>query len=191
MNDDRARSRVVLSGHARPCAHSVSRVLKKRSIFPFQRGVRGGMRMCRAPSSVSVSRNWWLVESQRALSLITACTGPQPCSAIHAAARRSVAETVAAFSAACSSPVGQAGVVVDDADDLDGAGLAGAVALGAIAMSPVARHLELRQAEGVDVQQRTGLRPLIALGARRALAAPLAADAMALEDLPARRAVTA
>jgi hypothetical protein len=62
MNDDRARSRVVLLGHTRPCAHSVSRVLKKRSIFPFQRGVRGGMRMWRAPSSLSVSRNWWLVE---------------------------------------------------------------------------------------------------------------------------------
>src|SRR4051794_41241018 len=47
MNDDRARSRVVLSGQTRPCAHSVSTVLKKRSIFPFQRGVRGGMRMWR------------------------------------------------------------------------------------------------------------------------------------------------
>jgi hypothetical protein len=33
-------------------------------------------------------------------SLMTACTGPQPCSRIHAAARRSVAETVYWFSAA-------------------------------------------------------------------------------------------
>ena len=38
-----------------------------------------------------------------ALSDITAWTGPQPCSLNHIAARLSVAETVAAFSAACSS----------------------------------------------------------------------------------------
>src|SRR3954466_11000636 len=47
MNDERARSRVVLLGQTRTCAHSVSSVLKKRSILPFQRGVRGGMRMWR------------------------------------------------------------------------------------------------------------------------------------------------
>jgi len=34
---------------------------------------------------------------------MTAWTGPQPCSRIHAAARRSVAETVWAFSALCNS----------------------------------------------------------------------------------------
>src|SRR3954454_18956809 len=99
MNDDRARSRVVLSGQTRPCAHSVSSVPKKRSIFPFQRGVRGGMRMWRALRAARGWGDWWVGEEQRALSLITAWTGPQPCSASQAAARRSVAETVAAFSA--------------------------------------------------------------------------------------------
>src|SRR5204862_2572969 len=64
--------------------------------------------------------------------------------------------------AAVEHAVGQAGVVVDDADDDGAAGLARAVALGAVAVRPMPGPLELRRAEGVDVQQRAGLGPLIA-----------------------------
>ena len=46
-------------------------------------------------------------------------------------------------------------MVIDDADDLDLAGLAGAMRLAAVAVSPVAGAIELGQLEGVDVQQRT------------------------------------
>src|SRR4051794_851406 len=85
--------------------------------------------------------------------------------------------------------VDQAGVVIDDADDLDLAGPSGAVALAAIAVGPVAGPVELGQLEGVDVQQRAGFGPLIAPAAGRPLGAPLTADAVALEDLPDRRAM--
>jgi hypothetical protein len=60
------------------------------------------MRMWRAPSSASVAAKSWPVE-HLALSLITAATGPQPCSRIQAAPRVSVTETLAAFSTLCSS----------------------------------------------------------------------------------------
>ena len=40
--------------------------------------------------------------------------------------------------------------------------VAGAVRLAAVAVGPVARAVELGQLEGVDVQQRAGLGPLIA-----------------------------
>src|SRR4051794_41546889 len=78
MNDDRARSRVVLSGQTRPCAHSVSRVLKKRSIFPFQRGVRGGMRMWRAPGSGGGGGDWGVVGEERGVLLLTPRNGAPP-----------------------------------------------------------------------------------------------------------------
>jgi hypothetical protein len=87
--------------------------------------------------------------------------------------------------------VGQAGVVVDDTDDLDLARPAAAVALAAVTVRPVAGPVELRQLEGIDVQQRAGLGPLIAPGRLPRLAAPLPAHAVALEHLPARRAVPA
>ena len=48
--------------------------------------------------------------------------------------------------------VGQAGVVVDDADDLDLARVARAMGLGAIAVRPVPGPIELGQLERVDVQ---------------------------------------
>ena len=86
--------------------------------------------------------------------------------------------------------VGQAGVVVDDADDLD---LAGArrvrVRLAAVAVRPVAGPVELGQLERVDVQQRAGLGPLIAARGLRPLAATLARHAVTLEHLPDRRAM--
>src|SRR4051794_41316540 len=78
MNDDRARSRVVLSGQTRPCAHSVSRVLKKRSIFPFQRGVRGGMRMWRGPRPGGGGREWGGGGGQRGGWLLTPPPPPPP-----------------------------------------------------------------------------------------------------------------
>src|SRR4051794_29996446 len=55
--------------------------------------------------------------------------------------------------------VAQAAVVVDDADDLDLAlaRSARAVLLAAIAVGPLTGPVELRQLEGVDVQQRAGL----------------------------------
>ena len=51
--------------------------------------------------------------------------------------------------------------------------------------------VELGQLEGVDVQQRAGLGPLIAPRGLRALAAALTRHAVALEDLPDRRAMPA
>jgi hypothetical protein len=56
---------------------------------------------------------------------------------------------------------------------------------------PVTGTVELRQLESVDVQQRPGLGPLIALAGLRVLRAPLAADAMAPKHLPDRRPVPA
>ena len=85
--------------------------------------------------------------------------------------------------------VGQAGVVIDDADDLDRARVAGAMRLAAVAVSPVAGAVELGQLERVDVQQRPGLGPLIAPRGLRALGAPLTTDTVTLEDLPDRRTV--
>ncbi len=76
--------------------------------------------------------------------------------------------------------VGQPGVIVDDADDLDLAGVARLVLLGAIAVRPVAGPLELRQLEGVNLQKRAGPGPPITARGPRALGATLAADAMTL-----------
>jgi len=82
--------------------------------------------------------------------------------------------------------VDQAGVVVDDADDLDLAGVAGLVALGAVAVRPVPGPVELWELHGVDVQQRSSFGPLIAPRGRRPFGPTLAARAVALEDLPTR-----
>ena len=88
--------------------------------------------------------------------------------------------------------VGQAGVIVDDADHLDRAGPAGLVLLGALPGRPVPRPVELRQLERVDVQQRPGLGPLIAAAcSAAALAAPPARDAMTRQHLVDRRAMPA
>src|SRR3954452_23312623 len=59
----------------------------------------------------------------------------------------------------------------------------------AVAVRPGPPGLELWQLEGIDVQQRPRLGPLIAPGALRALGAALTTDAVTLEDLPDRRAV--
>src|SRR3954470_21180891 len=59
----------------------------------------------------------------------------------------------------------------------------------AVAVRPVPHDLELGQLEGIDVQQRPRLGPLIAPGALRALGAALTTDAVTFEDLPDRRAV--
>src|SRR3954452_897027 len=58
-----------------------------------------------------------------------------------------------------------------------------------VAGGPVPHTLELGQLEGIDVQQRPRLGPLIAPGALRALGAALTTDAVTFEDLPDRRAV--
>jgi hypothetical protein len=63
------------------------------------------------------------------LSLITAWAGPQPCSRIQIAARRSVAETVIRGLGGVDLAVREPRVVVDDADDLDRAGAAGPLLL--------------------------------------------------------------
>src|SRR3954447_19432675 len=65
------------------------------------------------------------------------------------------------------------------------------MALGAIAVGPVAGPVELGQLKSIDVQQRARFGPLVAPGRRRAFGAPLTADAVALEDLPDRRAMPA
>jgi hypothetical protein len=80
-------------------------------------------------------------------------------------------------------------VVVDDADDLDLAGVAGLVLLAALPGRPVPGPIESGQLERVDVQQGAGLRPLIAPGALRALAASPARDTMTPEHLVDRRTV--
>ena len=69
--------------------------------------------------------------------------------------------TVSALSEAVQLAIGQAGVVIDDAEHERGAGLAGAVALGTLSGGPVARTIELRQPQRVEMQQRAGLGPLI------------------------------
>src|SRR3954470_8665726 len=51
MKGCQARSRRLDEGQTRPWAHSVSSVPKDRSLLPLQRGVQGGMRMWRAPST--------------------------------------------------------------------------------------------------------------------------------------------
>jgi hypothetical protein len=62
--------------------------------------------------------------------------------------------------------VRQARVIIDHADDLDLAGVASLVLLAA-AHRPVSGPIKLRQLERVDVQQRAGLRPLVAPAAVR------------------------
>src|SRR4051794_34595727 len=122
---------------------------------------------------------------------MTAWTGPQPCSRHPrgcAPQRRRDRDRVLS---AVDLAVDQPGVVIDHADDLDLAGPARAVMLAAVAVGPVPGPLELRQLEGVDVQQRAGLGPLIASRAGRPLAASLAADAVALEHLVDRRTMPA
>src|SRR4051794_41722293 len=98
MNDDRARSRVVLSGQTRPCAHSVSRVLKKRSIFPFQRGVRGGRRMWRAPRPGGGGRGGGGGAEDPGVLLLPPPTPPPPPPAPPPAARGRACEAVRAGS---------------------------------------------------------------------------------------------
>src|SRR6185295_20150100 len=78
-----------------------------------------------------------------------------------------------------------AAVVVDDDVQVDPAGAAGLVLLGA-AHGPVAGHGEARQALDVHVQQRARLAPLIALEAL-ALAPRTARQLMARQHRPHRR----
>jgi hypothetical protein len=54
-------------------------------------------------------------------------------------------------------------------NDVDRARPAGAAALGAVAVGPVARPVELEQLESVDVQQDAGFGPLGTSRARGAL----------------------
>ncbi len=85
--------------------------------------------------------------------------------------------------------VGQPGVVVDHADDHGLSARRGSCAFGALAGSPVPGAARTWAAEGVDVQQRAGLGPLIAAGGLARLAAAPARDAVTAQDLPAGRAV--
>src|SRR6476469_4828 len=86
--------------------------------------------------------------------------------------------------------IDQAGVIFDHADHLHLPRVARAVGLAALTVRPVARPVEFRQLERVDVQQRSGLGPLITTRALRTHGAALAAHAVAVEDLPDRRAMT-
>jgi len=87
--------------------------------------------------------------------------------------------------------VRQASVIVDHADDLDLPGLASLVLLAALTGRPVTGPIEAGKLERVDVQQRAGLGPFVALGGLRALGAPSPRDAVACENLVDRRAMAA
>ncbi len=86
--------------------------------------------------------------------------------------------------------VGQAAVVVQDADHDGLAGLACLVLLGALAGGPVPGPIELGHPERVDVQQRARVGPLVAT-MRAAFPARSSADPVTLEHLPVRQAMPA
>jgi hypothetical protein len=94
-----ARSRWVLEGQTRPCAHSRSRVPKNRSIFPFQRGCAGrdedvaGVELGEDATELVAGGVALRVVAHDRLDRAAALIENQT------AARRRVAETLIAFSA--------------------------------------------------------------------------------------------
>jgi hypothetical protein len=86
--------------------------------------------------------------------------------------------------------VGQAAVIIQDADHDRLARPAGFVLFRALTGGPMPGPVELGQAERVDVQQRPRVGPLIA-AMRAPLTARATTDPVTLEHLPTRRAMPA
>ena len=181
----------VLSGQTRPCAHS--RVEGAEEALDLAVPARRAGRDEDVPGAELGERVAELVAAWRstcALSLMTAWTGPQPCSRIHAAARRSVAETVAR-SRRVHLAVGQAGVVVDDADDTDLAGVARVRGARRGRRVPSGRAGRTSAARTRRCATAPRPRSTHSAGWSAARLRRDAASAVTREDLPDRRAVPA